>query len=91
MQFPTFITGTIVLLLASSATAQSGRRAGTYRTSVYGANCRAGNPITCGGGFGTICLKGSTQSFDDTANKANVAACAGKKVSDGCRMTVKCS
>ncbi|KAL2066379.1 hypothetical protein VTL71DRAFT_2450 [Oculimacula yallundae] len=77
MQFPTFITGTIILLLASSATAQSGKRAGRlaiYVSSSSGTACQAG---VCGGNNG-ICPKGTTQSVDSPSQRDNMAACAGK-------------
>ncbi|KAL2074055.1 hypothetical protein VTL71DRAFT_7833 [Oculimacula yallundae] len=89
MQFPTFITGTIVLLLASSAAAQSGARKCTYATGSYTATCKLGNNIFCGGMEG-LCSGGKTESFDSVATKANEAACAGKSGGNGCTQTVRC-
>ncbi|KAL2064332.1 hypothetical protein VTL71DRAFT_4826 [Oculimacula yallundae] len=79
MQFPTFITGTIVLLMAYSAMAQSGRRAGTYVTTSNSVICRP-SPLRCGGAPGNPCPAGKQPSVDATAAKANKAACAGKAI-----------
>ncbi|KAL2072692.1 hypothetical protein VTL71DRAFT_12035 [Oculimacula yallundae] len=89
MQFPTFVTGSIALLMASSVTAhpsQNEARAVTYSTSSYNSQCYVGSPVYCGGNINGICTKGKTSSIDDVAKKANIAACAGKKPIDGSKL-----
>ncbi|KAL1872398.1 hypothetical protein Daus18300_004368 [Diaporthe australafricana] len=79
---------TTLLVLATSAAAGLAQSC-TYETANYLSVCQQGNNLFCSGNT-NICTAGTTDTFDDTATKANEHSCAGLSRGDSCVQTVAC-
>lgn len=82
MQVPTVAVLTSILAAVASA-------ATTYETANYLSVCQQGDNLFCTGNT-NVCRAGTTDTFDDTATKANEDACKGLSRGDSCTQTVAC-
>ncbi|KAI3397816.1 hypothetical protein diail_10349 [Diaporthe ilicicola] len=78
---------TLLVLAASAATGLA--ESCKYETASYLSVCQQGNNLFCSGNT-NVCTAGTTDTFDDTATKANEDACAGLNRGDNCVQTVAC-
>lgn len=83
MQFPT------LALLASIMAAAVSAQECSYQTANYLSVCNRGNNLFCSGNT-NVCPSGKTDTFDETATKANEEACLDRSAGDSCTQTVAC-
>lgn len=83
MQFPT------LALLASIMAAAVSAQECSYEYANYLSVCNRGDNLFCSGNI-NACPRGKTDTFDETATKANEEACVGLSAGDSCTQTIAC-
>lgn len=83
MQFPT------LALLASIMAATVSAQECSYEYANYLSVCNQGDNLFCSGNI-NACPSGKTDTFDETATKANEDACVGLSAGDSCKQTIAC-
>lgn len=74
---------------SAEAPALKTRQSCAYQIATYASLCVQGENLFCSGNE-RVCPSGTTDTFDETATKANEDACVGLQRNAGCTQTIAC-